>query len=103
MRALLSWDLADDDPEYDQIVMALGGTLPAGKVRALTNNTALIEPLNAKQFNALFLRVEEIATQYAGRLFFVLSLHEARGPIWGVYRGVSASFVVNTPPAGAGA
>lgn len=95
MRALLSWDVDDRDPEYEQIVIALGGCLPADRVRPLTNTTVLIDPLNARQFNELYLRIEELAETFDGRLFFVFSLHENRAPIWGVYRGVSSDFVVD--------
>lgn len=97
MRALLSWDLDVDDPEYDQILVALGACLPSGKVQPLTNCSALIDPLNARQFNALFLEIEALAAGYPQRLFFVLSLHEKRGPIWGVYRGTASTLVINDP------
>lgn len=97
MRALLSWDIDVNDPEYDQVLVALGACLPSGKVRLLTNCSALIDPINARQFNRLFLEIEALAAAFTGRLFFVLSLHEKRGPIWGVYRGPSSSLVISEP------
>lgn len=86
MRALISWDVDPADPQCQQILLDLGALLPPGKVRLLTNHTALIDPVTTRQFQELARSLESLAATYDERLYFVFSLHPANAVIWGIWR-----------------
>ena len=97
MRALLSWDINPSDPELQQMVLELGAVLPPGRVVAVTNHSVIVDPITTNQFSSLFNAVDSVADRYAGRLFFVFSLHPSNSPIWARPRP-SAPSGVGEPP-----
>lgn len=90
MRALLSWDVKYDDPQYDQIMFDLGGILPSDRTRSLTNHSALIDPITTAEFKNLAKELQTLIARYPDRLYFTFSLHPAGATIWGHFRPTSA-------------
>lgn len=100
MRALISWDVERTDPEFQRILMAIGDCFPERKLTPLTNQTAVVGPISVRQFDRSNLRLQSVATQFAGRFFYVFSLHSDDDPIFGVFRsaGPAAGEVVALGP-----
>ena len=86
MRALISWDVDPSDPQFQQIILDLGATLPVGRVSPLTNHTGLIDPITTGQFQELARQLERLAARYEQRPFLFLSLHPSNSVIWGAWR-----------------
>jgi hypothetical protein len=99
MRALFSWDVDRADPEFPSILLAIGDCFPAKKLESLTNQTARVDKITQKQFVDINERLQQIAAQYAGRMFYVFSLHSEKDPIYGTFRSTSpgANVVAVTP------
>jgi hypothetical protein len=101
MRALISWDVATSDPSLPSIVLAIADCFPAQMLESLTNQTARANGITKKQFVEINDRLKQVATQYAGRMFYVFSLHSEKDPIYGVFRPTtSGSTVVAVTPGG---
>jgi hypothetical protein len=86
VRAVFSWDVERQDPQFQQILLQVGDCFPRGTVKTLTNHTAVVEPMNARRFDEIDQKLRSVAQQYSGRLFYVFSLHSDRDPVWGVFR-----------------
>ena len=102
MRALLSWDVAANDPALPAILIAIADCFPAQKLETLTNQTARANKLTQKQFVEINDRLQMLSAQYAGRLFYVFSLHSESDPIYGTFRptGAGANVVAGIPGGG---
>ncbi|HJR65955.1 MAG TPA: hypothetical protein VJ802_05965 [Gemmatimonadaceae bacterium] len=102
MRALLSWDVAANDPALPSILIAIADCFPAQKLETLTNQTARANKITQKQFVDINDRLQTLAAQYAGRMFYVFSLHSESDPIYGTFRptGVGPNVVAGTPGGG---
>ncbi|MGQ0714555.1 MAG: hypothetical protein ACT4PJ_12610 [Gemmatimonadaceae bacterium] len=86
MRALLSWDVATNDPALPSILIAIADCFPAQKLETLTNQTLRASKISQKQFVEINDRLQLVAAQYAGRMFYVFSLHSESDPIYGAFR-----------------
>jgi hypothetical protein len=98
MRALFSWDVDRADPQFQQILVDMAGCLPNTRTKPLTNHSALIESTNVKEFNALYQALKQVSDRYAGRLFFVFSLHSENDPIWGLFRAPATALTFGRQP-----
>lgn len=102
MRALLSWDVPANDPALPSILIAIADCFPAQKLETLTNQTARANKITQKQFLEINDRLQLVAAQYAGRMFYVFSLHSENDPIYGAFRpaALGASVIAGTPGGG---
>jgi hypothetical protein len=101
MRALISWDVPPNDPALPSILIAIADCFPAQKLETLTNQTARANKITQKQFVEINDRLQVVAAQYAGRMFYVFSLHNENDPIYGTLRPTGAGpSVVAGPPGG---
>ena len=82
MRALFSWDADPRDPNYHQIVIALGSCLPAGKVRAITPHAAILERTDIPEVNATMLHLQQVVNQFAGQVVVVLAAQDDADLMW---------------------
>jgi hypothetical protein len=81
MRALLSLDVDPGDPDLTRIIVAVSDCFPAGVLEPLTNTTTRVRKITVKQFDAVAGRLDTVAAQFAGRRFYVFSLHSDNDPI----------------------
>jgi hypothetical protein len=86
MRALISWDVAGNDPALPSILIAIADCFPAQKLETLTNQAARANKITQKQFVEINDRLQSVAAQYPGRMFYVFSLHSESDPIYGTFR-----------------
>ena len=100
MRALVSYDIDRGDPDFPRILLAVSDCFPAGRISPLTNQTMLVEPITVRQFDRINTQLTKVAAEFAGRLFYVFSLHSDDDPIFGVFRTATPATVVVANGAG---
>ena len=101
MRALVSWDIPASDPSFPSIILAIADCFPPQMLEPMTNHTARAKGITKKQFVEINDRLKQVATLYAGRMFYVFSLHSENDPIYAVPRPtVPGPTVVAVTPGG---